>query len=451
MAPSCPAKITDGETVTIVETSEELTLTSHPTLALVGRTFSVAESSHLLVFGNVIYIHGKISAPGKHIVIVAREVRTIAAGQEQAEINVDGAPPPAAPLPKPQAQPGGMGRSAGWYSEIFQQTHPIWAGIGDAGHDGDEGRPGEAGKSAGESYILCDILAKSSALTLSASGKRGRMVSRDKKVATGALAAQAIYISTMSGTTSMIIMSIYHQGREAVVGLGGRGGPGGPGGNSGNCLVIANKAIVGPTTPKGPISVVARPGALGHRGGRGENGPEGPRGADQPFTRVIHGRPNPRLRFLEPPFSGGYQGKEPLPDLPDPSPAKWGRYLLVHSVDAKSSPEILNPPYKDLCGIAQVSHLHMLLETARLRYLQWDAYRFAQDAQADDMKDELAALLDFLGLGLRLLPRFVAENDINVLDGIRNTVLSLTKQLAGTGLLWPDAGLCPARLAQHVF
>ena len=430
MAPSCPAKITDGETVTIVETSEELTLTSHPTLALVGRTFSVAESSHLLVFGNVITYSGKISAPGKHIVIVAREVRTIAAGQEQAEINVDGAPPPAAPPPKPQAQPGGMGRSAGWYSEIFQQTHPIWAGIGDAGHDGDEGRPGEAGKSAGESYILCDILAKSSALTLSASGGAGQDGQPGQKGGDGGPGGPG-YLHKYN---EWYDKHDYHEylppGTGGRGGLGGRGGPGGPGGNSGNCLVIANKAIVGPTTPKGPISVVARPGALGHRGGRGENGPEGPRGADQPFTRVIHGRPNPRLRFLEPPFSGGYQGKEPLPDLPDPSPAKWGRYLLVHSVDAKSSPEILNPPYKDLCGIAQVSHLHMLLETARLRYLQWDAYRFAQDAQADDMKDELAALLDFLGLGLRLLPRFVAENDINVLDGIRNTVLSLTKQLA---------------------
>jgi hypothetical protein len=432
MAPSCPAKITAGETVTIVETSEELTLKpQQTTLALVGRTISVSTSSHLLVFGNVVYIHGKISAPGKHIVIVAQEVRTVAAGQEQAEINVDGAPPAAAKLPKSQAQVGDEGTPAGWYREIFQQEHPIWAGMGQPGHNGDDGGPGEAGKAAGEIYILCDTLPDSSALTLSAIGGAGQDGQAGQQGGNGGPGGKG-YLHTYN---EWYDKHDYHEylppGPGGQEGLGGRGGPGGPGGNSGNCIVIVNKAIGGNATSKGPITVVAQPGTPGHKGVRGKYGSEGPRGADQPLPpRVIQGRPNPRLKILEPAISYGYRVREPLPDLPDPLPAKWGRYLLVHSVHATSSPEMLNPPYKDLCGIAQVSHLHMLLETARLRYLQWDAYRFAQDPQADDMKDELVALLDFLGLGLRLLPPFVAESDINVLDGISKTVLSLTKQFA---------------------
>jgi hypothetical protein len=431
MAPSFPTKFTAGDTVTIVETSEELTLTQHTTLALVGRFHSVSKSSHLLVFGNVIYIHGKISAPGKHIVIVAREVRTVAAGQEQAEINVDGAPPAAFPLPKSQAQVGDEGTPAGWYREIFQQEHPIWAGMGKPGHDGEDGQPGEAGKAAGEIYILCDTLPDSSALTLSATGGAGQDGQPGQKGGDGGPGGKGYLHRYNEWYDQHDYYEYLPSGEGGPGGFGGRGGPGGLGGNSGNCLVIVNKAIVDPTTPKGPITVVAQPGARGNKGVRGENGSPGPRGADQPLPpRVIQGRPNPRLKFLEPPFAGGYIGKEPLPDLPDPPPAKWGHYLLVHSVYATSSPEMQNPPYKDLRGIAQVSHLHMLLETARLRYLQWDAYRFAQDSQADDLKDELVALLDFLGLGVRLLPTFVAEDDINVLNGITDTVLRLTTHLA---------------------
>jgi hypothetical protein len=431
MAPSFPTKFTAGDTVTIVETSEELTLTKDTTLALVGRTVTVHGNTHLLVFGNVVYILGKISAPGKHIVIVAREVRTVAAGQEQAEINVDGGTPAAALLPKSQAQGGDEGTQAGWYREIFQQEHPIWADMGKPGHDGEDGRPGEAGKAAGEIYILCDTLPDSSALTLSATGGAGQDGQAGQQGCDGGPGGKG-YVHTYN---EFYDKHDYHEylppGPGGQGGFGGRGGPGGPGGNSGNCIVIVNKAIGGNATSKGPLTVVAQPGTPGHKGVRGKDGSEGPRGADQPLPpRVIHGRPNPRLKILEPPISYGYRVRERQPDLPDPPPAKWGHYLLVHSVHATSSPEMLNPPYKDLCGIAQVSHLHMLLETARLRYLQWDAYRFAQDSQADDMKDELVALLDFLGLGLRLLPPFVAENDINVLDGIRNTVLSLTKQFA---------------------
>jgi hypothetical protein len=419
MAPSYPGKIAEGDKVTIIETSEELTLTGDATLGLVGRSLSVSEktSSHLLVFGNVVSIRGKISAPGKHIVIVAREVRTVAAagGKEQAEINVDGAPPAAAKLPKPQAPSGTDGSPAQWSWEPFEFKKKSARG-GTWGHDGEDGQPGNAGKAAGEIYILCDTLPAYSDLTLHATGGAGQDGQPGQKGGDGGAGG--------NGQARMENYLCWYlpPGAGGLGGFGGRGGPGGQGGNSGNCIVIVNKAIDNPTMSAGSITVVAQPGAPGQKGGR-EDGSRGSRGEDDPIY-LVH-RYATIIQSDE-----GYLAREPLPDLPDPPPAKRGRYLLCHNVDVTSSSETVNSPYKDLRGIAQVSHLHKLLETARLRYLRWDAYRFAQDSEADDIKHELVALLDFLLLGLRLLPPFVSENDLNVLDGIRNTVLSLTKRLA---------------------
>src|SRR4029077_8476460 len=77
----------------------------------------------------------------------------------------------------------------------------------------------------------------------------------------------------------------------------------------------------------------------------------------------------------------------------------------------------------------QVSHLHKVMETARARYLAWDAYRFARDTQAEKFKQELITLLDFLNLGLRLLSS-VSEDDAKVRDGIGDAVRNLAIQVA---------------------
>jgi hypothetical protein len=219
MAPSFPAKIKDGDKVTILKTSEELTLTHQTTLDLVGRYHTVSESSHLLVFGNLVYIHGKISAPGKHIVIVAREVRTTAAGAEQAEINVDGAPinldgTATAKLPKPQAEGGAKGDAADWDTHLTSRpVVPIFATRGKPGTDGADGQSGDPGNAAGEIYILCDTLPASSALTLHATGGRDRMDRTDKKVATVAKGAKA------AGCTGCVKLSI---GMVTIVGMWNR-------------------------------------------------------------------------------------------------------------------------------------------------------------------------------------------------------------------------------------
>jgi hypothetical protein len=90
--------VSTASQVTVVEASEELTLVQGEEGP--GR-FKVPDWSHLVVLGNVVCIKGKISIPGKHIVIFARELRTLATGKQQAELNVDGALPPAPALALP--------------------------------------------------------------------------------------------------------------------------------------------------------------------------------------------------------------------------------------------------------------------------------------------------------------------------------------------------------------
>jgi hypothetical protein len=270
MSPNCPAKTNDGDTVTILKTSEELTLTQHTTLDLVGRYHTVSESSHLLVFGNLVYIHGKISAPGKHIVIVAREVRTIAAGGEQAEINVDGAPPGKAKLQKPQAQGGTAEKDADW--EMYgEENRPVWATRGTNGHDGTDGDPGDPGNAGGEIYVLCDTLPASSALTLHATGGAGQDGQPGQKGGDGGPGGKGSGLIWVEyGDSYQHHYRYVPPAPGGLWGFGGRGGPGGQGGISGNCIVIVNKAIDKPTTSPEPITVVAQPGAPGQKGGAAE-------------------------------------------------------------------------------------------------------------------------------------------------------------------------------------
>jgi hypothetical protein len=72
-----------------------------------------------------------------------------------------------------------------------------------------------------------------------------------------------------------------------------------------------------------------------------------------------------------------------------------------------------------LKGIAKVSHLRLLLTTARAQYIRWDAYRWAGDVKAVKLKDELRARLDFQAFAQELLPEFMAEEDENVAEGLR--------------------------------
>ncbi len=73
MTPDYPASLAAGAgEVTIVESSEPLVLANGAKPGEVARLFTVPPDRHLIVFGDVVTIRGKVEVPGKHVVIFAR-------------------------------------------------------------------------------------------------------------------------------------------------------------------------------------------------------------------------------------------------------------------------------------------------------------------------------------------------------------------------------------------
>jgi hypothetical protein len=430
VGPSGPAVSTLAQ-VTVVEASEELTLVQGE-VAGPGR-FPVADASHLVVLGNVVCIKGKISIPGKHIVIFARELRTLATGQQKAELNVDGgALPP--PLDKPKialSAPSDTGEKGKQGNFVFTTvdngnvTHPRRGGRGVQGGDGN---PGESGQPAGDIYVFCHSLEETSKLTLSARGGTGQGGQPGQRGGKGGAGGDGYLAHNYNNTVRRYVRS----GPGGPGGYGGRGGLGGAGGDSGNCVAIFNLPISQDDLARGAIKVINTPGTQGTGGARGANGEEGDWGVEgYKLTDCPLPRPAARPASYE----------DPPPDLPNTTPAaKWGRYLLIHNViqDVKmSSGDREMHPFKHLRGLAKVSHLHMLMETARARYLAWDAYRIAKDDAAEEpendraaeIKEELIALFDFLELGLCLLSG-VTDADKKVQAKISASLSRLPAQVA---------------------
>jgi len=390
--------------VTVIESSEELILARGEEGP---RVIDVSSGSHLIVFGNVVCIRGKISIPGKHIVIFARELKTVAKGDDGAELNVDGEVPQAAALPPAdRATDGGPGTvgtctlSAGGLGEPVVKM----PGTGGRGDPGKDGQPGAPGKFAGAIYIVCDTLQMTSKLALSAAGGDGQGGQNGQKGGSGG----------PGGAGAIKEANRYHivvkSGYGGPGGPGGRGGPGGAGGDSGDCVAIFNKAISGEDLSGNAIKVVNQPGAQGAGGQRGADGDRGPRGSEPSYDPAL-----PGYWTVYEDANPGFGTSPNVADLPDPPPARWGRSLVVHDVQALTQGNEDDHPFNDLRGLARISHLQMVMETVRARYLEWDACRIAKDRRAGErpvssqadpeakVKEELLGLLDFLELGRRLL------------------------------------------------
>lgn len=423
IAPGFPSEPPEAP-LTVIETSEELTLTDHEKPGL-EHCFTLPHpwSTHLIVFGNVVRIHGKISAPGKHIVIFARELRTQADGKQGAELDVS-AGPQDSEIPKfASAAPGTGAEGPGTEEDLSvareRRVYKRLAGRGGPGPAGQNGHIGKPGSPGGEVMIVCDAIEELSALNINSSGGQGGQGQQGQKGGTGGRGGPGLDQSHPEALAG---------GPGGVGGDGGIGGPGGVGGHTGNCTIIVNRKL----SNECEITCSSEPGK---EGSRGLGGPVGDPGAWGKDGRGYYASPErPNWPDPDPPHSGDDRLKALLasgtlpPDLVTP-PSKWGRYLLIHNVNATSYGDMTDHPFKELRGLAQVSHLHKVLETARARYLAWDAYRLAQDDQAGEKKEELIALLDFLTLGLRLL-KYVSDDDAKVRDGIAATVTRLNTQLA---------------------
>src|SRR5262249_38867267 len=163
------------------------------------------------------------------------------------------------------------------------------------------------------------------------------------------------------------------------------------------------------------LRVIASPGPGGERGIHGEGGDPGDFGYNgigrMPPNAGVSGRSVDS--FPKPGQSGAIlfkqledSGRVPA-DLSTP-PAKWGHSLVCHDLDAPTFPSKLQ-------GIGRLSHLDMIFESARTRFMQWDAYRFAQIAATDTenvakmqgFQSQLLSLLAFAEQIQAILPQFL--------------------------------------------
>jgi hypothetical protein len=207
---------------------------------------------------------------------------------------------------------------------------------------------------------------------------------------------------------------------------------------------VVNKALDEHTK----IECTSKPGALGKRGDHGKKGEDGKVGvirlpsdflktrkglkAEGLHAETVTYPVDPEPRSGEERYKSLVASKTVPPKLSDPPPAKWGRFAVIHDVSEK--PRAFNEEagrFEGLRGLARVSFLHMLLEGARARYLQWDADRFAGE-RADEIRDELEARLDFVLLTSSLLPKALSKTDNNVRMGIHATASRLMINLGKT-------------------
>lgn len=80
--------------------------------------------------------------------------------------------------------------------------------------------------------------------------------------------------------------------------------------------------------------------------------------------------------------------------------------------------------------VGSVGYLHRLLESVRMLYLQRDACRLAHDPRADTLKAEMTARLDYVALGLELLPPFVPAHDQALKSAVSVALAGLATNLA---------------------
>jgi hypothetical protein len=487
----------ESEPVIVVETSEyiELTQRDHPGPA---HRYRVPSTTHLLVYGDVVCIHGKISVPGKHIVIFARELRSLADGSIPAELDVGllseqapktadvpDFPNPAAPGPEgPSAKhtqmwsPNKFAGSYNWHKigeyrsggTLYTSSPDTPAGPGEPGHTGADGAHGNPGSAGGDLFIVCDSVAEGTQLTLDCSGGhggrgqngqeggkggRGGAGANEKKVHEGVSAADYVY-AALPGCS--------------VGGWGGDGGapgPPGPAGPSGNCTLIVNGPLPASSdTGLVRIDLKAKPGKPGQWGNGGNPGKIGDAGLDGVGPNGFPPETNTTGGGKTRSGTGPKQGAR-KPGQMEPPPARWGRYFRIHNLSlprgrdtdgpaAVPAPPPVptstyihrNPLYRPsptsgrphgpsvsgdpakLKGVAKVGHLRLLLATARAQYIRWDTYRWAGDLDADGLKDELRARLDFLAFAQELLPEFPSDEDEKLAAGLRTARSALAYRLA---------------------
>jgi hypothetical protein len=363
----------DVVTELVIDTALPLVLTQDTDKAGNPNHQLVPESADLKVFGDEVTILGKLNLPGRSAKIFARTLRARADGDVQPSICVDGPELPKE-LAKPEALPKGESppdkptkikvrkgkKGDDGYNERVQ-PFPLphermeagkagWSGPDHPGEmNGESGRDGTEGLSAGGVFIVCGETDFAAPLTLSAVGGPGGDGQPGQDGADGGDGGKGFDVKVEALGTHRMSTAGGDGGRGGTGGTGGRGGQGGDGGkivvhSISNSPSIATAACDG---GKG-----GAPGAGGKRGEKGLGGAGGNPGYIQPSMGP--GRTIP----------GSARGKDGLPG----APSSTGRDAPT-SRSSSASVTTGEVSSEALAKLASVSQLQMLFERVRAEYL----------------------------------------------------------------------------------
>jgi hypothetical protein len=192
MAPDYPTSLAAGSgEVAIVEASGPIVLAQKTRPGEIEGIYRVSSDQHLLVFGDVVTIRGKVAVPGKHVVIFARELRTLAYDDGQKAL-LDTSAPELLGTAKSGLRPAGSGgngshgQSGVWRkmedgsllkTPRYLKRGPIGPDVypkaGERAKNGEDGEGGAAGSGGGDVFIVTDSIGPYSELTVCCSGREG--------------------------------------------------------------------------------------------------------------------------------------------------------------------------------------------------------------------------------------------------------------------------------------
>jgi hypothetical protein len=346
--------------VAIVEASGPLVLAGAAEPDEIEGILVAAENRHLIVFGDVVTIRGKIKVPGKHVVIFARELRTLATkAGEKAILDTSGKNLElSAESAMKAAASGGTGSDgkalSGWqhmddgrdlkcypYNREGSKRDPISDVYPEVGGRADDGKDGERsddtpGPAGGDIFIVTDSVGPYFDLTVRCSGGnggRGKQAQDGGNGGPGGDGVDEVFITNDAwGGVDYYFYQAIDPAPGGRGGDGGIGGPGGPGGPSGNCTIVVNKAL----DENAKIECTSKPGDTGPRGFHGKKGVNGAGGRfgkgrhAETITYPVNSEPHSGLER----YQSLVASNTLPPKLADPPPAQWGRFVVIHDVNA---------------------------------------------------------------------------------------------------------------------
>ncbi len=373
-----------------IETARPIVLTQDPAKLLNPKRNYVylPATASISIHADEVTVCGKLSFPGRNVVIVTRVLGAEDDGSNPAIISVDGAPlaeEKAHPafLPKgvpPKGKPEKAGKVPVGRPDWSPSNHPNEMN----GEDGDEGKPGNA---AGNVWICCQKTSfhgTEHKLTIAAEGRRGGDGQRGQDGADGAPGKDGRSTKETDGRAEKGT-----NGGDA--GNGGKGGKAGQGGHGGSIQFhcIASQPALAINCQGGDPGTPGEGGKRGQKGRRGEGGKGG--------TAVRSGGVGMGVSYVqfddEPPGKEGQDGRDGDPggeaDSSNPGSSRitWGE------VD-----------YTDLVQMASITQLQMLFERTRADYLLTEPPNYSLRLMAvAPLKDSSSSAPDLVNEGTNLI------------------------------------------------